>query len=58
MFIYFQAITTSGNTVYMSDSAGSCNIGQTSTVEQSDGSGVVILNTTCKIKYLSSSIEK
>nr|XP_022322382.1 uncharacterized protein LOC111123938 isoform X5 [Crassostrea virginica] len=38
------AITVSGNQVQISDSAGSCEAGQTATVKASDGSGLLTLS--------------
>lgn len=40
---FFQAITVSDGLVYMSDSKGSCEANQTSTVKQTDGSGTLVL---------------
>ncbi|KAK3097990.1 hypothetical protein FSP39_015096 [Pinctada imbricata] len=39
------AVTSSGGQVTMSDSAGSCEVGQSSIMEQSDGGGVLTLTT-------------
>lgn len=43
-----QAITVSGNQVQISDSAGSCEAGQTATVKASDGSGLLTLSSVGK----------
>lgn len=40
------ALTENGNTVYMSDSKGSCEAGQTPTTKSSDGSGTLQLAST------------
>lgn len=47
ILIFFeQALTENGNTVYMSDSKGSCEAGQTPTTKSSDGSGTLQLAST------------
>lgn len=43
LLLTFQAITVSDGLVYMSDSKGSCEANQTSTVKQTDGSGTLVL---------------
>ncbi|XP_061164537.1 uncharacterized protein LOC133173572 [Saccostrea echinata] len=40
------AISSTGSSVYLSDSRGMCEAGQTSTVKQSDGSGTLTLTST------------
>lgn len=41
-----QAISLSGSQIQISDSAGSCEAGQTATVKASDGSGLLTLTST------------
>lgn len=46
LICFEQALTENGNTVYMSDSKGSCEAGQTPTTKSSDGSGTLQLAST------------
>lgn len=46
LFLPLQAISLSGSQIQISDSAGSCEAGQTATVKASDGSGLLTLTST------------
>lgn len=46
LFFLLQAISLSGSQIQISDSAGSCEAGQTATVKASDGSGLLTLTST------------
>lgn len=49
---FIQAVSVSGNVVYISDSKGSCQANQTSTSKQNDGSGTLVLTKQGKLFML------
>lgn len=52
-----QALTETGGVVYMSDSVGSCEAGQSPTVKSADGSGTLQLESTGLLKVIWSLLE-